>query len=416
MIVWSHGDLLTADAEALVNAVNTVGVMGKGIALQFKHAHPANYAAYRAACAAGDVRLGRMFVVDSGRAGHHRYVINFPTKGHWRAGAKLPDIRSGLSDLARVVRERQIRSVAVPALGCGAGGLDWAVVEPMIVEAFAELPDVRVLVFPPDGVPPSYRHLLPVAERAVAQAAELMRHRAPGALTAKGERDFASQLDYEIEREVRAFLRDATPEIGFLGEEDGVQGTGDMQWVLDPIDGTVNFVRGLPLCAVSLGLLHADEAVLGVIEAPFLGNRYAAARGNGATVDGKPIRVSGTTRLSDAIVAIGDYAVGADAAARNQPRLALTARLAEAVQRVRMVGSAALDLAWLAEGRIDATLTLCNYPWDMTGGTAIAREAGAVVVDHDGSAHHPGSSVTLGITPGLTEQVLSLVGEALREG
>ncbi|WFE96574.1 inositol monophosphatase family protein [Micromonospora sp. WMMD987] len=261
-----------------------------------------------------------------------------------------------------------------------------------------------------------YRRLLPVAEKAVAHAAGMMRHRSPGTLTAKGERDFASQLDYAIEREVRAFLRDATPEIGFLGEEDGVRGTGDMQWVLDPIDGTANFVRGLPLCAVSLGLLHDDEAVLGVIEAPFLGNRYAATRGDGATVDGRPIRASGTTRLSDAIVAIGDYAVGADAAARNRPRLALTARLAEAVQRVRMVGSAALDLAWLAEGRIDATLTLCNYPWDMTAGTAIAREAGAVVLDHDGSAHHPGSSVTLGITPGLTEQVLALVGEALREG
>ncbi|MEV4727584.1 macro domain-containing protein [Micromonospora humida] len=153
MIVWSDGDLLTADVEALVNAVNTVGVMGKGIALRFKHAHPANYAAYRAACAAGEVRLGRMFVVDSGRAGRHRYVINFPTKGHWRAGAKLPDIQSGLSDLTRVVRERQIRSLAVPALGCGAGGLDWGVVQPMITRALADLPDVRVLVFPPEGMP-----------------------------------------------------------------------------------------------------------------------------------------------------------------------------------------------------------------------------------------------------------------------
>ncbi|MEV0939739.1 inositol monophosphatase family protein [Micromonospora wenchangensis] len=261
-----------------------------------------------------------------------------------------------------------------------------------------------------------YRHLLPVAEEAVARAADMMRHRSPGALTAKGERDFASQLDYEIEREVRAFLQAATPEIGFLGEEDGVQGTGEMQWVLDPIDGTANFVRGIPLCAVSLGLLHGNDAVLGVIEAPFLGNRYVAARGSGATVDGKPIRVSDTTRLSDAIVAIGDYAVGSDAIARNQPRLALTARLAETVQRVRMIGTAALDLAWLAEGRIDAALTLSNHPWDMTGGTAIAREAGAVVLDHDGSAHHPGSSVTFGITPGLAEQVLALVRAAPFEG
>ncbi|MFI9639408.1 macro domain-containing protein [Micromonospora sp. NPDC051925] len=153
MIVLSDGDLLTADAEALVNAVNTVGVMGKGIALQFKHAHPANYAAYRAACAANDVQLGRMFVFDSGRPGRHRFVINFPTKGHWRAGSKLSDIQSGLADLAQVIRERQIRSVALPALGCGNGGLSWSVVQPMIAQAFAELPDMRVLVFPPEGIP-----------------------------------------------------------------------------------------------------------------------------------------------------------------------------------------------------------------------------------------------------------------------
>ncbi|MFE9182874.1 inositol monophosphatase family protein [Micromonospora haikouensis] len=131
-----------------------------------------------------------------------------------------------------------------------------------------------------------------------------------------------------VARAVRAFLQAATPEIGFLGEEDGVHSTGEMQWVLDAIDGTANFVRGIPLCAVSLGLLHGDDAVLGVIEAPFLGNRYAAARGDGATVDGKPIRVSDTSRLSDAVVAIGDYAVGPDAAARNRSRLSLTARLA----------------------------------------------------------------------------------------
>ncbi|MDI5938724.1 MULTISPECIES: inositol monophosphatase family protein [Micromonospora] len=260
-----------------------------------------------------------------------------------------------------------------------------------------------------------YRHLLPVAEAAVARAAEMMRHRSPGPFTAKGERDFATQLDYEIEREVRAFLQAATPEIGFLGEEDGVHATGEMQWVLDPIDGTANFVRGIPLCAVSLGLLHGDDAVLGVVEVPFLGNRYAAARGSGATVDGKPIRVSDTSRLSDAVVAIGDYAVGPDAAVKNRSRLALTARLAEVVQRVRMTGTAALDLAWLAEGRIDAALTLSNHPWDMTGGTAIAREAGAVLLDRDGSNHCARSAMTLGIAPGLTDQVLTLVGAALSE-
>ncbi|SCL28585.1 O-acetyl-ADP-ribose deacetylase (regulator of RNase III), contains Macro domain [Micromonospora nigra] len=153
MIVVSHGNLLTADAEALVNTVNTVGVMGKGIALQFKRAFPANYAAYRAACAAGDVELGKMFVFDSARLGARRYVINFPTKGHWRAASKITDIESGIVDLVRVVRELEICSVAVPALGCGNGGLDWEQVRPLIERAFAALPDVRVLLFPPEGAP-----------------------------------------------------------------------------------------------------------------------------------------------------------------------------------------------------------------------------------------------------------------------
>ncbi|MGC4805112.1 type II toxin-antitoxin system antitoxin DNA ADP-ribosyl glycohydrolase DarG [Micromonospora sp. DT233] len=153
MIIVSHGNLLTADAEALVNTVNTVGVMGKGIALQFKRAYPANYAAYHAACAAKRVRLGEMFLFDSARLGPRRYVINFPTKGHWRAPSKLEAIEAGLTDLIRVIREQEISSVAVPALGCGNGGLDWGQIRPLIERAFAELPDVRVLLFPPEGAP-----------------------------------------------------------------------------------------------------------------------------------------------------------------------------------------------------------------------------------------------------------------------
>ncbi|PZG00860.1 type II toxin-antitoxin system antitoxin DNA ADP-ribosyl glycohydrolase DarG [Micromonospora deserti] len=153
MIVLSRGNLLTADVDALVNTVNTVGVMGKGIALQFKRAYPANYAAYRAACAANEVQLGKMFVFDSARLGPRRYVINFPTKSHWRANSSLADIQAGLADLVRVVRERRIRSIAVPALGCGNGGLNWDEVRPVIERAFADLPDVRVLLFPPEGAP-----------------------------------------------------------------------------------------------------------------------------------------------------------------------------------------------------------------------------------------------------------------------
>ena len=111
MITTAHGNLLEADAEALVNTVNTRGVMGKGIALQFKRAFPANYDAYRAACDRGDVVLGRMFVFETGKlTGNPRFIINFPTKGHWRAKSRLSDIREGLGDLVRSVRDLGIES------------------------------------------------------------------------------------------------------------------------------------------------------------------------------------------------------------------------------------------------------------------------------------------------------------------
>jgi O-acetyl-ADP-ribose deacetylase (regulator of RNase III) len=146
------GNLLEADAEALVNTVNTKGVMGKGVALQFKRAFPENYKAYRAACAAGRVQLGRMFVFDSGRMERPRYIINFPTKDHWRSRSRLTDIDAGLEDLRRVLTELQIESVALPPLGCGLGGLHWADVRPRIEGALGTLP-VGVLVYEPHGAP-----------------------------------------------------------------------------------------------------------------------------------------------------------------------------------------------------------------------------------------------------------------------
>lgn len=149
MIELGHGDLLQADAEALVNAVNCVGVMGKGIALQFKQAFPENFRGYSHACAAGEVRPGQMFVVDAGIPGRHRYIINFPTKRHWRSGSRLEDIESGLRALVAEVQQRDIRSIAIPPLGCGNGGLRWPDVKPRIEAAFAPLANVRVILFAP---------------------------------------------------------------------------------------------------------------------------------------------------------------------------------------------------------------------------------------------------------------------------
>lgn len=156
MIHEAHGDLLKADVEALVNTVNTEGVMGKGIALQFKNAYPEMFKTYADACARKQVQLGKVHVYDAGAIGEGpRWIINFPTKGHWRAKSRLADIESGLADLVATIERLNIRSIAVPPLGCGNGGLQWEVVRPRIEHAMASLPDVRVELFPPSGAPPA---------------------------------------------------------------------------------------------------------------------------------------------------------------------------------------------------------------------------------------------------------------------
>lgn len=145
MVDEREGDLLASDADALVNAVNCAGVMGKGIALEFKLRFPANYAAYRAACAAGEVAPGRMFLcADDGRL-----IVNFPTKKHWRSRSRLTDIAAGLDDLVWVIKERALTSVALPALGVGNGGLDWADVSALAHEKLSALTGVTVELYRP---------------------------------------------------------------------------------------------------------------------------------------------------------------------------------------------------------------------------------------------------------------------------
>lgn len=153
MIRFVQGDILQADAEALVNTVNCVGVMGRGIALQFKNVFPANFRAYEAACQRKEVQPGRMFVFDIGELTSPRYIVNFPTKRHWRGKSRIEDIQAGLAALVDEIRERSIRSIAIPPLGSGLGGLDWAEVRPLIAQALAALPEVEVLVFEPGGSP-----------------------------------------------------------------------------------------------------------------------------------------------------------------------------------------------------------------------------------------------------------------------
>ena len=153
MIQSQQGNLLEANVEALVNTVNCVGVMGKGIALQFKQAFPANFQAYQKACKNNLVRPGEMLVVPTGNLGDPRYIINFPTKRHWKGHSRIEDIKAGLDTLAQDIKTLGIKSIAVPPLGCGNGGLDWSEVAPLIVQALGGLPDVEVHLFEPEGTP-----------------------------------------------------------------------------------------------------------------------------------------------------------------------------------------------------------------------------------------------------------------------
>lgn len=153
MIEHKVGDIFEEDVEALVNSVNCVGVMGRGIALQFKNRFPENFKAYAQACKRDEVKPGRMFIYESGTMTNPRFIINFPTKRHWRGKSRMEDIEAGLSDLAHEVRRRKIRSIAIPPLGSNLGGLDWNDVRPRIDRMLQSLGDVEVVVFEPGGGP-----------------------------------------------------------------------------------------------------------------------------------------------------------------------------------------------------------------------------------------------------------------------
>ena len=155
MIEYKQGDLLACETEAVVNTVNCVGIMGRGIAFQFKKQYPENFKYYKTACERGDVVPGKMLVFETHRLMNPRLIINFPTKRHWRGASRIEDIEQGLADLIVVIQQHNIKSIAIPPLGSGLGGLEWSKVKPIIESALAQLNDVEVTVFEPTGAPPA---------------------------------------------------------------------------------------------------------------------------------------------------------------------------------------------------------------------------------------------------------------------
>lgn len=183
MIKLTTGDILSADAEALVNTVNCVGIMGRGIALQFKNAFPENYKAYKAACDREEVQPGRMFIVETRSLTGPKYIINFPTKRHWKGKSRMEDVQSGLLALKQEIVTRGIRSIAIPPLGSGLGGLDWPHVRTRIQEVLSDLTDVDVLVYEPGGAPTAMTRSRDVPEMTPGRAALVgLMHRYLGGL------------------------------------------------------------------------------------------------------------------------------------------------------------------------------------------------------------------------------------------
>jgi myo-inositol-1(or 4)-monophosphatase len=256
------------------------------------------------------------------------------------------------------------------------------------------------------------------AERAIDLGAELVRRGRShyGAMIDKGDRDYATAVDVEIERAIREVLRDVDAEIAFLGEEEGLSPAEvDAIWVLDPIDGTINFSKASPLCAISLALIEGGRPTLAIVDLPLLGERYVAREGLGAVMNGRHIGVSAVDGLGEAMVAFSDFAVGAQSASENALHLEILRLLALKSLRTRLHGSASLDLAWLSAGRLNATLMLSNLPWDVSAGVLLVREAGGEVYDLDGSPYSPESTFTIASTPTLKKPLLAIVQGALAE-
>jgi len=231
----------------------------------------------------------------------------------------------------------------------------------------------------------------------------------PGApqATEKGAQDWLTEADGAVERLIRDRLRAAFPADRFLGEEGGEEGdagSGALRWVADPIDGTSNFARGRPRWCVSLGLLGEGRALAGVLAAPALGETYAAREGGGATLNGRPIRVSDATDMGRAMVEIG-WSPRSDTAAFH----ALNRRVMAAGAMLRAAGSGAMALADVACGRLDGYCELHIRLWDVAAGLAILSEAGAVVSDFlAGSGPTTGDEI-LAAAPGVAAELRRLM-------
>jgi myo-inositol-1(or 4)-monophosphatase len=234
----------------------------------------------------------------------------------------------------------------------------------------------------------------------------------------KKERDPVSVVDVEIEQSIRTFLGNHCPEVPVIGEELGAPGAHDspVYWVVDPIDGTVNYLSKIPLCGISIALVENGIPVLGCIDFPVLGQLYTGGQGVRSELNGEVITPTcASLEFSQCIVALGDYSTGNGSRQKNERKIRLHQQLADQVYRVRMVGSAALDLCWTASGQFGASITLSNNAWDMAAGVAISRGCGVTVCDIDGTDYTTSSRCVIASRQAdIAEKLCKMVSPILR--
>ena len=235
----------------------------------------------------------------------------------------------------------------------------------------------------------------------------------------ESSRDYATDIDILVEKKISEYLIKSMPGIPVVGEEL----TSDLYsdnipskfWVIDPIDGTANFSRNVPLFGVCIALIEDGQAIASGISFPLLQEKYFAAKGNGAYVNGNKICVSKNEKKENAIAGMGDFAVGKDKEVKNKIRNQIVCKLGSEFLRIRMLGSAAMQLAWLAAGRIDLSVTMSNKPWDVQAGVLMVREAGGCVFDRSGCDHTLSSNETLASNNSVLKAELLSIIEACQE-
>jgi len=258
---------------------------------------------------------------------------------------------------------------------------------------------------------PAPAELVALARRLAVEAGTLVRDGREGGLhdvtTKSTATDMVTEFDRRSETLIVEGLLAARPDDAIIGEEGANRpGTSGVQWLIDPIDGTTNFLYGLPGYAVSIAALDGDGLLAGVVHVPALGETFHAGRGGGAFLDDRPIRCSDATMLATALIATG---FSYDPGLRVRQTGALTAVIGR-IRDVRRYGAASVDLCHVACGRVDAYYERGLGPWDLAAGELIARESGALVTDFDGGTAQPGAVVAA--APGIHGPLLDLLAEA----